>query len=367
MPETSTSKSVATAFHSSPHLGSHNPHHAKYDPMEFVQSIQDSLPPTGNHSSSDYETVSILGQSAYGEVLLAVQKSSSQQKLEQNSGSSFKTYSMGSFFMGNNSSSTSSSSPSSGSHKERTVVLKKINRLKMNKNLVANEVAAASILKHPGIVKVHDVFKEGVYTFLVLEHLKGVDFFKYLSAKNFAPMREKEAKKLFKQLVDGLMYAHSQGFAHRDVKLENIMYDKKKGKAKLIDFGLCERITDKNQLCDLWCGSQDYVCPEIIKKEPYNGFLADVWSLGTILYIMLYGELPFGFDQRVKAINEGKPHPTLQFADDRNPNIVSDSAKDLVAGMLQADPAKRLSMEAVQKHRWLKSKPLEFLSTWSLS
>lgn len=60
------------------------------------------------------------------------------------------------------------------------------------------------------------------------------------------------------------------------------MYDRKKGRVKLIDFGLSERI-ENGKLCDLWCGSQDYVCPEIIKKEPYNGFAADVWSLGTIL------------------------------------------------------------------------------------
>eukprot|EP01117_Protostelium_nocturnum_P020053 TRINITY_DN8861_c1_g1_i1.p1 TRINITY_DN8861_c1_g1~~TRINITY_DN8861_c1_g1_i1.p1 ORF type:complete len:319 (-),score=120.65 TRINITY_DN8861_c1_g1_i1:169-1125(-) len=278
----------------------------------------------GGSSSSDFVPISLLGQSAYGEVVLANNKAG------------------------------------------KKVVLKKINRLKMNKNLIANEVSAATYLKHPGIVKVHDIFKEGIYTYIVLEHLKGVDFFKHLSSKNFTPMKEKDARKIFKQLMDTVIYCHSMGFAHRDIKLENVMYDRKKNRVKLIDFGLCERI-EKDKLCDLWCGSQDYVCPEIIKKEPYNGYSADVWSLGTILYIMLYGELPFGFDMRVKAISEGKEHPSIQFADERNPNTVSDAAKELISQMLHVDPAKRITMEGVAKHKWLKVKtPFDFFSNFSL-
>jgi len=269
----------------------------------------------GLTTSSDYTQISLLGQSAYGEVVLA------------NNG------------------------------RGKKVVLKKINRLKMNKHLIANEVAAATILKHKGVVKVHDIFKEGIYTYIVLEYLKGVDLFKYLSNRSFTPMREKEARKLFRQLVDTVLYCHSKGIAHRDIKLENIMFDRKKNKVKLIDFGLCE-LLQEGKLCDLWCGSQDYVCPEIIAKTPYNGFSADVWSLGTILYIMLYGELPFGFDLRVQAVTDGKEHPTIHFADDRNPNTVSETAKDLISRMLHVDPNKRTDMAAVANHKWMKKKTL---------
>jgi len=135
------------------------------------------------------------------------------------------------------------------------------------------------------------------------------------------------------------------------------MYDRKKNRVKLIDFGLCELIQD-GKLCDLWCGSQDYVCPEIIGKTPYNGFSADVWSLGTILYIMLYGELPFGFDIRVQAVSDGREHPPIHFADDRNPNVVSDIAKDLISKMLHVDPNKRIDMQGVAGHKWMRKKTL---------
>jgi len=271
--------------------------------------------PAGTGSSTDYIQTSILGQSAYGEVVLA------------------------------------------NNEHGKKVVLKKINRLKMNKHLISNEVAAATHLKHKGVVKVYDIFKEGIYTYIVLEYLKGVDLFKYLSSKNFAPMKEKETKKLFKQLVDTVTYCHAKSFAHRDIKLENIMYDRKRGRVKLIDFGLCERIED-GKLCDLWCGSQDYVCPEIIRKEPYVGYAADVWSLGTILYIMLYGELPFGFEMRVRSVTDGKEHPSVQFADDRNPNVISTNAKDLISQMLHVDPTKRINMQGVASHRWLRKKSI---------
>jgi len=76
---------------------------------------------------------------------------------------------------------------------------------------------------------------------------------------------------------------------------------------------------------------------------------------------MIYGELPFGFDMRVKCVSDGEEHPDIQFADDRNPNVVSDSAKDLISQMLTVDPSKRISMESVSKHRWTKAKTtLEF-------
>jgi len=280
--------------------------------------IDDHTPST----SADYTPVSLLGQSAYGEVVLANTKQG------------------------------------------KKVVLKKINRLKMNKTLIANEVYAATTLKHPGVVKVHDVFRESIYTYIVLEYLKGVDLFKYLSARNFTPMKEKEARPLFRQLVDAILYCHARKIAHRDIKLENIMYDKKKNRVKIIDFGLSERI-ESGKLCDLWCGSQDYVCPEIIKKTPYNGYAADVWSLGTILYIMVYGELPFGFDMRVKCVSDGEEHPDIHFADDRNPNVISDNCKDLISSMLAVDPAKRISMEEVAKHRWTRTKTAMEIFGWS--
>eukprot|EP01117_Protostelium_nocturnum_P019398 TRINITY_DN8405_c0_g1_i1.p1 TRINITY_DN8405_c0_g1~~TRINITY_DN8405_c0_g1_i1.p1 ORF type:complete len:279 (+),score=77.28 TRINITY_DN8405_c0_g1_i1:638-1474(+) len=236
----------------------------------------------------------------------------------------------------------------------KKVVLKKLHRLKVEKELLESEIEAARVLRHPSIIRVNDDFQEGIYHYLVMEYIKGQDLFAMISKRDFSPFKEKEVKRIFKQIVKAVQYVHDQSFAHRDIKMENIIINEV-GKIKLIDFGLCARIQE-GKLCNKWCGSQDYCCPEILQKKPYNGYSADVWSLGVVLYILLYAELPFGFKTRVKAILRGQEHPELHFADKRNPNKVSSDAKDLISQMLQVDSEKRISLDEVVKHSWFKER-----------
>jgi serine/threonine protein kinase len=85
---------------------------------------------------------------------------------------------------------------------------------------------------------------------------------------------------------------HSQGVVHRDLKLDNILYDHNTKKIKIIDFGFAMAVKPEQKL-DSYCGTPHYMCPEIVKKTPYNGFAADVWAAGVILYIIYVGKLPF--------------------------------------------------------------------------
>ena len=80
---------------------------------------------------------------------------------------------------------------------------------------------------------------------------------------------------------------HRRGYVHRDLKLENLLYDKQQ--LKIIDFGFAERI---NRI-DNYCGTPHYMAPEIVKKTPYNPQAADVWAAGVILYLIFVGKLPF--------------------------------------------------------------------------
>jgi len=236
----------------------------------------------------------------------------------------------------------------------KKVVLKKIHRLKVEKDLLTSEIDAARSLHHPSIIRISDDFQEGMFHYLVMEYIKGQDLFALISKRNFVPFKEKEARKIFRQIVKAVQYIHQQKLAHRDLKMENIIMNDN-GRIKVIDFGLCSRI-EEGKLCDKWCGSQDYCCPEILQKKPYNGYACDVWSLGVVLYILLYAELPFGFKTRVKAILRGQQHPAVNFADKRNPNAVSDEAKDLISGMLQVESENRITVEQVLRHSWFREK-----------
>jgi len=205
-----------------------------------------------------------------------------------------------------------------------------------------------------------DHFTEGLYCYIVLEYIKGNDLLQYMIDRQWKPLKEKEARSLFKQLLCSLIYSHKQGIIHHDIKLENVLLTKNRKKVKLIDFGLCEPVNDCSKLSQRWCGSFDYVSPEILAKMPYSGCKADVFSLGVILYSLLFSQLPFDFNERVnEVVHRKRAHPPLKIPEvDDDTGLafdVSSNAKDLVKKMLEIDPKKRLSLEDITRHPWIKS------------
>lgn len=114
-------------------------------------------------------------------------------------------------------------------------------------------------------------------------------------------------QRLFSELVLAVKYLHDNNVIHRDLKLENILLKfpleaiidmkdspvyMKHNFIELGDFGLCKKI-EPGELCTARCGSEDYVCPEILMGVPYDGRLSDTWALGVILYGLLEDRLPF--------------------------------------------------------------------------
>jgi len=89
-----------------------------------------------------------------------------------------------------------------------------------------------------------------------------------------------------------MAYMHSKCYAHRDLKLDNILMDPGTKKIKIIDFGFSQRVRPDEKL-SIFCGTPHYMDPDIVRKAPYNPFAADVWACGVILYIIYVGKLPF--------------------------------------------------------------------------
>jgi len=115
--------------------------------------------------------------------------------------------------------------------------------------------------------------------------------------------------------------------------------------------------TSCTDLCNNWCGSPDYVCPEILIQQPYSGCLSDVWSLGVIIYVLLFGQMPFNFKQRYYSLQHGGTHPPLEFPSEYN-HKVSEAARELIKKMLAVDPKERISMEQIPYDKWLQKKDL---------
>ncbi|XP_019502966.1 PREDICTED: serine/threonine-protein kinase SIK3 isoform X2 [Hipposideros armiger] len=159
-------------------------------------------------------------------------------------------------------------------------------------------------------------------------------------------MAEKEARRKFKQIVAAVFFCHCRNIVHRDLKAENLLLDANLN-IKIADFGFSNLFTP-GQLLKTWCGSPPYAAPELFEGKEYDGPKVDIWSLGVVLYVLVCGALPFDGStlQNLRArVLSGKF---------RIPFFMSTECEHLIRHMLVLDPSKRLSMEQICKHKWMK-------------
>ena len=140
-------------------------------------------------------------------------------------------------------------------------------------------------------MKLYEVIKTDKFQYLIMEYIEGISLLEIIKKEKEHFLEEKLALKYFKQIVQAIDYCQSKNICHRDIKLENILTIKEDS-VKLIDFGFAV-ITNKETYQTLLCGSPSYMAPEIVKREKYIAQYSDIWSLGVLLYSMLYGRFPF--------------------------------------------------------------------------
>ena len=145
-------------------------------------------------------------------------------------------------------------------------------------------------MHHKNIIKLFEVLETKNEIYMVMEYAQGGDLLTFM--KNRRSLQEPEARKIFRQIVNGLGHIHCRSVLHRDVKLDNILLDSN-GTIKICDFGISRIIFDSTSLIFEQCGTPAYVSPEIMKDNGYSGFKSDVWSLGIILFALVCGQLPF--------------------------------------------------------------------------
>ena len=168
---------------------------------------------------------------------------------------------------------------------------KKIQKQKMG-DQIKKEISIMKKMKFKYIVDLKEVLASQTKIFIVLELITGGELFDRIVAAG--KFEEAQARKYFQQLVDGIAYCHSLDICHRDLKPENLLLDKQ-GNLKISDFGLSslQREEAGENVLHTPCGTPNYVAPEVLKDQGYDGKAADIWSCGVILYVMLAGFLPF--------------------------------------------------------------------------
>uniref|UniRef100_A0A8C9V3A0 BR serine/threonine kinase 2 n=1 Tax=Scleropages formosus TaxID=113540 RepID=A0A8C9V3A0_SCLFO len=221
------------------------------------------------------------------------------------------------------------------------VAVKIVNREKLSESVlmkVEREIAILKLIEHPHVLKLHDVYENKKYLYLVLEHVSGGELFDYLVKKG--RLTPKEARKFFRQIISALDFCHSHSICHRDLKPENLLLDEKNN-IRIADFGMAS-LQVGDSLLETSCGSPHYACPEVIRGEKYDGRKADVWSCGVILFALLVGALPFDDDNLRNLLEK------VKLGVFHMPHFIPPDCQNLLRGMIEVDATKRLTVSASQ-------------------
>ena len=268
----------------------------------------------------------------------------------------------------------------------RVVAIKSFNKNKLtinseNMKKIMYETNLMQKLNHPNITKILEMFEDDKFILIIMEYINGGNLFSFVKKRR--KLSEKISKFLFRQIILGIKHIHSKNIVHRDIKLENILIDLN-NRIKICDFGIGVILNSEDELLYDQCGTPMYMAPEILlssNKKGYKGFPVDVWSAGIALYIMLSGTLPFNIKKNKSgnlkkniensdnSENSDENDDDISLSNNNNYNLqysivhkkpkriekISNEARDLLQGLLNKDPNKRLTIDEILNHPWLKS------------
>jgi len=206
------------------------------------------------------------------------------------------------------------------------------------------EATAAGNLKHENIVTVYEFGRDGDMYFMAMEYLEGKDLQRVLQGAQALTLTLARKMRVMSQVAEGLMYAHQNGYVHRDVKPANIML-LNDGSVKIMDFGIARLIREEaTRLTQsgYMVGTPSYMSPEQLKLGE-SGISGDVWAFGTIYYELVTGQHPF---------SPTDPDSTMYRICNTTPSRVRslcaeclEVLDDVIGRLLAKDPASRLSLQ----------------------
>jgi len=232
------------------------------------------------------------------------------------------------------------------------------------------EEGSVTKLSHPNLLKYHTFYKDALikgkngdfceYSAIVMQYVSHGDLFKLVSN---APLSEKVARTLFKQMISVIEYLHEKNLTHLDIKLENFLITD--DGIKLIDFEGCQDLKKRTSVA-LPAGTSGYRPPEFVKGGHQDLKSADIYSLGVVLFTMVSGTPPYTEIEENKVQKFDKYYEALRknttkfwevhehYRTEEHQECFSKDFKSLVEGMLAENPKDRLSVEKIKRSEWLK-------------
>jgi len=217
----------------------------------------------------------------------------------------------------------------------KAISLLKVNKVPKFREFLASEINVLDKIKSKHIVKYFGKLHTENNMYLIFEFCDGGTLEDVLVKKG--KLEQEEALRYFKELLEAFKVLNEHNVMHRDLKPSNVLFDSQ-GMLKLADFGFCKKLRGKYEMTKSIVGSPIYMAPELLQGR-YYGFKADVWSLGVMLYEMIFGKCPYEENSIPSLINLIKRKP-LTFIGN-----VTESNKTLLKKMLKMNPTERVSFE----------------------
>ncbi|RHZ87888.1 hypothetical protein Glove_29g124 [Diversispora epigaea] len=225
---------------------------------------------------------------------------------------------------------------------------------------VLNEINIQRQLNHQNIVTLYDVFDDNDFVYFKMELCSNQSLFDMVV--NRGELTEPEVRFYMLQLLDAVDYMHNKNILHRDLKLENIFISEDMD-LKVGDFGLSIELESTGQRFNYTCGTVNYMAPEVLNTKIGHSFEADIWSLGVIMFMMIFGESPFGVGDRSEVINQ-----ILNIGYDFPDNTeVSNEAMDLIYLILNPEYDARLTIPEIRHHPFFNGATPPGLPTYALT
>lgn len=205
--------------------------------------------------------------------------------------------------------------------------------------------------RHPYLTQLYCCFQTRDRLFFVMEYVNGGDLmFQIQRSRKFD---EPRSRFYAAEVTSALMFLHRNGVIYRDLKLDNILLDAE-GHCKLADFGMCKEGIMNGVTTTTFCGTPDYIAPEILQELEY-GASVDWWALGVLMYEMMAGQPPF------EADNEDDLFESILHDDVLYPVWLSKEAVSILRAFMTKNPAKRLGCvvnagceEAIKTHAFFR-------------
>ena len=210
-------------------------------------------------------------------------------------------------------------------------------------NQLNKEISIMYEINHPHSIKLINHFEDENTIYMIMEYASNGNLYSYMKKNK---LNNEMISQFLRDIISIIKYLHSLNIIHRDIKPENLLLDNNL-RIKLCDYGWATHLKNNEQI-NTYCGTPDYVAPEILKKEFYD-YKIDIWSIGVLLFEMLFNYSPFtanNNNERFKNIIKGRINWPK--------NYINNSGKNLIEKILKVNPKERISLDEILNDNFIK-------------